>query len=226
MSFFLLPRTAPGESGAVVFSDVIEILESDDTVTLRRMNPDGGFYQTEEAVYDDDSNSLDLGNSDENGMSFVDALEDEIQFDDLIGDKSNIELLNRNRYVERSAWIDDKTIKMAYHYSILKSMMDSSMDLNDDGGLDHVTDFSQPANLDTSYSIGEIMQQQSITAFDTGSGAANTSVTGSQNISHAAEQSSRNVIIAALPKPTSAYVICTYKPLTRPFSNSRNVQCI
>ena len=85
--------------------------------------------------------------------------------------------------------------------------MDTSMDLDDNGGLDLVTDLIQPTNLDTSYSIGEIMQQQSTTAFDTGSGTLNTSVTGSQNMSHAAEQSSRNVIISAgLPKTTAAYV--------------------
>ena len=90
MSFFLLPRNLPGDAGGVVFSDVIEILESDDRVSLRRMNPDGGFYHAEEAVYDDDSSSLDFGNSDENGMSFVDALEDEIQFDDLIDDKTTL----------------------------------------------------------------------------------------------------------------------------------------
>lgn len=99
MSFFLLPRNLPGDAGGVVFSDVIEILESDDRVTLRRMNPDGGFYHAEEAVYDDDSNSLDFGNSDENGMSFVDALEDEIQFDDLIGDKNNFDFFQSNRSV-------------------------------------------------------------------------------------------------------------------------------
>jgi hypothetical protein len=96
MSFFALPRSF-GESGSVVFSDVIEILESDDRVTLRRMNPDGGFYPTEEMVYDDDSNSFDLGNND--GMSFIDALEDEIGLDDLIGDKSSIDLLQNSRYV-------------------------------------------------------------------------------------------------------------------------------
>ena len=99
MSFLMLPRTLPGEAGAVVFSDVIKILESDDRVTVRRMNPDGGFYQTEEVVYDDDSNSLDLGTSDENGFSFIDALEDEMELDDLIGGKSNMDLLQGNRYV-------------------------------------------------------------------------------------------------------------------------------
>lgn len=83
----MLPRN--GDSGSVVFSDIIEILESDDRVTTRHMNHDGSFYFTEETVYDDDSISFDLRNSDENGMSFLDALEDEIEFDDLIGDNTN-----------------------------------------------------------------------------------------------------------------------------------------
>ena len=90
MSFFHLPRTLPGGTSVVIFSDVIEILESDNRVSLRRMNPDGGFYYTEEIVYDDDSNSFDLENSDETGMSFLDALENEMGFDDLLGDKSNM----------------------------------------------------------------------------------------------------------------------------------------
>ena len=86
-SSIMLPRN--GDSGSVVFSDIIEILESDDRVTTRHMNHDGSFYFTEEAVYDDDSISFDLRNSDENGMSFLDALEDEIEFDDMIGDNTN-----------------------------------------------------------------------------------------------------------------------------------------
>ena len=79
------------------------------------------------------------------------------------------------------------------------------MDLHYKGELDQNTIFTQPTDLDTSYSIGEIMHQHSITALDHGSGATNTSV--------AAEQSSRNVIVAALPKSTSVYVLCNYNTL-------------
>ena len=99
MSFFAFQRSQPGGGGGVAFSDRIEILESDDRVTLRRMNPDGSFYHTEEVVYDDDSYSLDLGINDENGMSFVDALEDDIDFDDLIGEHSNINFSQSQRSV-------------------------------------------------------------------------------------------------------------------------------
>lgn len=97
MSFFALPRN--GDLGSVVFSDIIEILESDDRVTTRHMNHDGSFYHTEEAAYDDDSNSFDLGSIDENRMSFLDALEDEIEFDDMIGDNTN-QFHRSNRSVE------------------------------------------------------------------------------------------------------------------------------
>ena len=99
MSFFVLPHTL-SSGGGVAFSDVIEILESDDRVTLRRMNPDGSFYHSEEAVYDDDSNSFDLGNQDDdNGMSFVDALEDEIDFDDMMADHNHSHVFQSNRSV-------------------------------------------------------------------------------------------------------------------------------
>ena len=81
------------------------------------------------------------------------------------------------------------------------------MNLEDVEGLDQI--LSQPTNtLDTSYTIGEIMQQQSTTTgINSGSGGAiNNSITGSQNMSHIAEQSSRHLIIAGLPKTTAAYV--------------------
>ena len=81
------------------------------------------------------------------------------------------------------------------------------MNLDDVEGLDQITSVTPPTNLDTSYTIGEIMHQQSTTAFDTGSGGVNNSISGSQNMSHAAEQSSRHLIIAALPKTTATYVL-------------------
>ena len=81
-----------------MFHDVIEIVEGDGTVTTRRMNPNGGFYPMEEMVYDDDLNSFELG--DNNEMSFVDALEED-EFDDEIGDRSNIDLLQGNRQVHK-----------------------------------------------------------------------------------------------------------------------------
>lgn len=105
--------TAVGNSEAsnfVLFSDRVEILESDDTITIRRMNPDGGFYHAEEVQYDDDSNSLsfDMGNgdnsiNDNDGMTFLDALEDELDIDDLTGvvaEDNNMSLnyFHNNRY--------------------------------------------------------------------------------------------------------------------------------
>ena len=77
--------------------------------------------------------------------------------------------------------------------------MDSSMDFTDMGELDHITSANNPTNFDNSFSIGEIMEQQSTSAM-------NNMNSISQNMSHVAEQSSRNCIVGAIPKTTSAYV--------------------
>jgi hypothetical protein len=84
--------------------------------------------------------------------------------------------------------------------------MDDSMNLSDFRITDDIVSSFDlpPANFDNSFSIGEIMQQQSVTAIDPGSGVLNASATGSNNLSYAAEQSSRHLIVAALPKTTSA----------------------
>ena len=81
--------------GGIKFYEVVEVLESDDRITTRFMNPDGGIYHGEEVVYDDDSNSFHLGNNDDNEMSFFDALEEDLRFDD----DTNLDLLQSNRFV-------------------------------------------------------------------------------------------------------------------------------
>jgi hypothetical protein len=70
----------------VSFRDTVEIVDFDNVVTLRRMNVDGSIYG-KEVVYDDDSNSLDLGRmeSDEDGLAFLDAVEDNLETDHLQG---------------------------------------------------------------------------------------------------------------------------------------------
>ena len=152
-------------SNGIKFNDVVQIIESDNRVTTRFMNPDGGISQAD-AVYDDDSNSFQLGNNDDNEMSFLDALEDELDFND----DNGFDLLQSQRF--------DTSI----------NMIDSN--------------FMTSTNLDTSFTLGDIMQQQSISSFQ-GSGQINTSM----NMSHAAEQSSRHLIVAAFPKTGAAYVI-------------------
>jgi hypothetical protein len=88
MSF---PNTGTG----IQFHDVVEILESDNTITTRLMNPDGGFYHTNVIEYDDDSMSFDLANHhDENGMTYLDAVEDDRQIND-IDDGNNMFQSNR-----------------------------------------------------------------------------------------------------------------------------------
>jgi hypothetical protein len=93
---FLYQTRGGGGGGGVLFNDVVEILESDNTVTIRHMNPDGGFYHTADVQYDDDSYSLDLGDDDVDGMTFLDAVEDELGIDD-----NNIDYFQSNRYVRR-----------------------------------------------------------------------------------------------------------------------------
>ena len=72
-------------SSGVSFRDTVEVVSFDNTVVLRRMNYDGSIYNSEEVVYDDDSNSLDLGRmeSDEDGLAFLDAVEDPLDMDHL-----------------------------------------------------------------------------------------------------------------------------------------------
>ena len=77
--------------------------------------------------------------------------------------------------------------------------MDTSLTLD--------SEFRNPTSFDNSFSIGEIMQQQSITVLDNaGSNEINASANNS-TISHAAEQSSRHLVVAAFPKTAAAYVI-------------------
>jgi hypothetical protein len=75
-------------SSGVCFRETVEIVDIDNNVVLRRMNFDGSIYSNgEEMVYDDDSNSLDLGRmeSDEDGLAFLDAQEDHLDPDNLYG---------------------------------------------------------------------------------------------------------------------------------------------
>lgn len=81
--------------GAIKFHDVVQVLESDNRITTRFMNPDGGIYHNEQVVYDDDSNSFNLGNSDDNEMTFLDALEDNLGFDD----DNGLDLFESKRFV-------------------------------------------------------------------------------------------------------------------------------
>ena len=81
--------------GGIKFHEVVEVLESDNMITTRFMNPDGGIYHGEEVVYDDDSNSFQLGSSDSNEMSFLDALEDDQSFNDDTG----LDLYQSKRFV-------------------------------------------------------------------------------------------------------------------------------
>jgi hypothetical protein len=69
------------------------------------------------------------------------------------------------------------------------------MNLSDMDGTDNAA-----ANFDNSFSIGDIMQQQSNTGLDTEQGTTNATSVSSSNMSHAVEQTSRHLVGVILPK--------------------------
>lgn len=77
-SFWTSPPVGGG--GGVNFSSTIEVLNGDNTVTIRPMNPDGGYYDAEMEVYDDDEGSLSyrMAEDDDEDMSFLDAVQDNV----------------------------------------------------------------------------------------------------------------------------------------------------
>ena len=109
-------HSSPGGRG-IKFHEVVEVLESDNRITTRFMNPDGGIYQNEEVVYDDDSNSFNLGNNDSKEMSFFDALEDDLGFDDNTG----VDLFQSKRFVTNRILYSRKNFVnlTVHHFCIL-----------------------------------------------------------------------------------------------------------
>ena len=82
---WMLSSVSGESSGGVSFSSTIQVLNADDSICLREMNLDGGFYDTEPGSlnqYEDDDESLDLEGEDEGGMDFLDAVQDQIKSDD------------------------------------------------------------------------------------------------------------------------------------------------
>ena len=77
--------TLPPINGGVAlkFNAVVQVLESDNRVTTRFMNPDGTVYRhAEEIAYDDDSCSFNLGINEDYEMTFLDALQEDAEVDD------------------------------------------------------------------------------------------------------------------------------------------------
>jgi hypothetical protein len=66
-------------SSGVSFNSSIRVVNADDTVYIRHMNPDGGFYDAETCRYEEDDSlsiNLDVSQTDEDGTSFLDAVQD------------------------------------------------------------------------------------------------------------------------------------------------------
>lgn len=77
-------------SSGITFRDTVEIVDIDNNVVFCRMNFDGSIYSSgEEIVYDDDSNSLDLGRmeTDEDGLAFLDAEEEPFDVNNLFSNR-------------------------------------------------------------------------------------------------------------------------------------------
>ena len=76
--------------GGISFNESITLYDVDGTVTVRHMNPDGGFYDAAEELYEEDV-SLHLSESDDVGLDddddgddggFMDALQEQLKQDD------------------------------------------------------------------------------------------------------------------------------------------------
>jgi hypothetical protein len=69
-----------GGGGGVCFNSTIQVVNADNTISIRHMNPHGGYYDTEIVeTYDEDGSlsfHLDSSQTDEDGMSFLDAVQD------------------------------------------------------------------------------------------------------------------------------------------------------
>lgn len=85
-------RIISAGGGGVAFSNEVVVVEGDDTITIRQMNMDGTVYHSSDhitAEYNDDSISiveLDQQSNntlidDDNGMTFLDAMEENTNFD-------------------------------------------------------------------------------------------------------------------------------------------------
>ena len=67
--------------GSVSFNPEIKVVNADDTVSIRQMNFDGGFYDMDPCNSFSDSGSIDLMCSDEDGLTFLDAVEHQVHDD-------------------------------------------------------------------------------------------------------------------------------------------------
>jgi hypothetical protein len=69
-----------GGGGGVSFNATIQVVNADNTISIRHMNPNGGYYDTEMVeTYDEDGSlsfNLDASQTDDDGLSFLDAVQD------------------------------------------------------------------------------------------------------------------------------------------------------
>lgn len=66
-------------AGGVSFNTTVQVVNADDTISMRQMNVEGGYYDAETEVFDDDGSlsfRLDHSLSDEDQMTFMDAMQE------------------------------------------------------------------------------------------------------------------------------------------------------
>ena len=78
----------------IQFHEVVQVVESDNRVTTRHMNPDGGISRTNDDMYND-SISMDLDQDEGNEMSFLDAVERYADSDN----ENDFNIFQTNRFV-------------------------------------------------------------------------------------------------------------------------------
>jgi hypothetical protein len=118
MSF--LPSQSGNRGAVLAFNEIVKVLESDNRVTVRRMNLDGGFYHAEQVVYEDDSNSIELGSTSENGMSYIDARES-LDLADFNGDDNGVNYFQSQRYVpvpQPTGLLEPSPLIMIIHFVV------------------------------------------------------------------------------------------------------------
>jgi len=69
--------------GSISFNESITLYEPNGSITVRNMNPDGTFYDAEQELYEEDG-SLHLSENNEGELSFMDALQEQLNGDDEI----------------------------------------------------------------------------------------------------------------------------------------------
>jgi hypothetical protein len=93
-----------GGGGGVSFNATIQVLNADDTISIRHMNPDGGYYDIADSnSYEEDGSlSFNLDGSasldEDNGMAFMDAVQDYVHENEVTNQTNDFDTVEINDY--------------------------------------------------------------------------------------------------------------------------------